>query len=143
MGVRITIKQGSIMKSFVFISFIFLIGCQSTQNEDVARFESKCPTMSASEKGSLNATSSPVFRTNPKYPISAARERIEGYVKFEFDISKDGNPINIQVIESYPADTFVYVAKNSLSDWKFSPVIKNKEAILSKCHSVQLDFVFA
>lgn len=131
------------MKIYQSIILLLLVGCQLTENNEVVHYESNCPPMTASEKGTMNDTSVPTFRKDPKYPISAARAGIGGYVRMEFDISKEGNPININVIESYPSDTFVDAATESLSYWKYTPVVDHGEVILSKCHSVQLDFVLA
>ena len=93
-----------------FYIFIFLVGCQSTQNDEIFRFDSNCREISQEYRVKFNSNNPPTFRKTPSYPTSAAMNKLEGYVKFEFDISKTGNPINIHVIESYPSDTFVGVA---------------------------------
>ena len=128
------------MKHFAFISLILLVGCQSTQNGEVTRFDSNCGDISANARFELNSSNLPTSQKAPRYPINAARKGTEGYVKFEYNISKEGVPIDIHVIESYPSDTFVRAAKESLSSWKFNPVVENNEVVISKCHSVQLDF---
>lgn len=131
------------MKSYKVLALLLLAGCQLTENNEVVFYESNCPPMTASQKGTINNTSVPTFRKDPKFPISAARAGKSGYVKMEFDISKEGNPININVIESYPSDIFADAATESLSHWKYTPVVNQGEVILSKCHSVQLEFILA
>ncbi|RDX36996.1 TonB family protein [Kangiella sp. HD9-110m-PIT-SAG07] len=42
-----------------------------------------------------------------------------GYVLFEFDISKEGKPTNIEIIEDYPKDVFAENALNALKKWTF------------------------
>lgn len=65
----------------------------------------------------------PIVRMEPKYPQTAARDGIEGWVKLLFSIDTLGQVGNIQVIESEPNRIFDREAKRALSKWKYKPQI--------------------
>lgn len=119
---------------FVFASS-FIFGCASTETSEVVKYDSRCGIHSNTlEENSKQSTHGRLLSTKPpKYPVEAIRKRIEGYVKLEFDISERGEPINISVIESSPANVFDQAAIYSFKGWRYEP-------IASICNSIQLDF---
>lgn len=116
-------------------------GCASTESNsidnEVVKYDSRCGIHSFTVEENLeNSKHANLLSTKPpKYPIEAVRNRQEGYVKLEFDISEDGKPININVIESMPAKVFDQAAIYSFKSWQY-------EQIASTCNSIQLDFKF-
>ncbi|NVK56539.1 MAG: TonB family protein [Alteromonadaceae bacterium] len=120
-------------------SAVLLIGCQSTTsnviyNKDkLVKYESRCDDVTRVEEDSR---ASPILTVNPSLPYKAAKNQIPGYVKMEFDISERGEPININVVESFPDELFHGVAVAALKKWRYEPKA-------SECQSVQLDFKFA
>lgn len=118
-----------------------LVGCATTQSEvisensNVIKYESRCKVTEYTKEQNLAKSVHEMLLSAkpPKYPIKAARNRIEGYAKLEFDISPDGHPININVIEAYPSEIFNSAALESFSSWRYKPKS-------SSCHSIQLDF---
>lgn len=82
----------------------------------------------------------PLVRVNPKYPIKAARDGIEGWVVLAFNINKVGEVINISVVDSQPKRVFDKAARQALKKWKYRA--KTVEGIAVEQHnfSVQLDF---
>lgn len=81
-----------------------------------------------------------IERPNPLFPIEAARDNIEGFVRLSFDINEKGETENIDVIEANPVKTFTNVAIDAVSKWKYEPLIVNGEAQVQKNVAVQLDF---
>jgi protein TonB len=79
-------------------------------------------------------------RANPKYPIQAARDRVEGYVKLSFDINESGETANIKVVEEIPEKVFSKQAILAISKWKYEPQIINGKPVVQKMIAVQLDF---
>lgn len=59
-----------------------------------------------------------VYHSNPTYPAKAVKDKIEGYVLMQFDITKEGKAKNGQVIES-SNKVFEESALNSLSGHQF------------------------
>jgi bla regulator protein BlaR1 len=118
-----------------------LVGCQQTQipavsyPDIVLKDVSRCglPLKPDERKLLANADSQPISRVAPRYPIHAAVNGIEGYVQVEFDVSSEGVPINIHVIESYPSDVFVAEVVRILPKWRYKPSAMT-------CNSIQLDF---
>jgi len=119
-----------------------LLGCQSTnsnstlgrivsEEKSLIKYESRCE----SKKRFSNIY--PIVRVNPGLPIEAARKQIPGYAKMEFDITADGKPVNINVIESFPKDLYHSVSIKAFKKWRYKP------SAAEKCTRVQLDFTFA
>ena len=63
----------------------------------------------------------PISRVNPRYPLSAQRRGIEGYVLLQFTITQTGAVTDIEVVDSTPPKVFDAAAKRALARWKFKP----------------------
>jgi len=55
----------------------------------------------------------------PRYPRKAAEEGIEGWVKFQFDVDKYGQPYNVALIDAEPMRIFERDARRAITQWKF------------------------
>lgn len=96
---------------------------------------------SCSEEVKYNKAQTQVLeRANPKYPIQAARDRVEGYVKLSFDINENGETANIQIIDEIPEKIFSKQAILAVSKWKYEPQVIKGKPIVQKMIAVQLDF---
>ena len=62
----------------------------------------------------------PVMRVEPKYPIQAAEQKIEGYVDARFDVSAQGKVSNVRIVRSVPEATFDKVSITALEQWQYS-----------------------
>jgi TonB family protein len=121
MGVSYTKRIFMKYSTLAFILIILITSCSSTPLPDRSI-------------ASLEETS------NPTYPIYAAKNGIEGYVKMSFDISENGEPINIRVLKSVPEKIFDKAAIKALSNWRYAPKTKNGQAVTQQNLKVQLDF---
>ena len=65
----------------------------------------------------------------PRYPRSAQRRGVSGWVDVVFTVDIDGSVAEIDVINSDPGTTFVDAATNAVENWEFEPVIENGVAI--------------
>jgi protein TonB len=74
------------------------------------------------------------------YPIVAAIKSVEGYVRIRYDINEQGNPININVIESVPKEVFDKAAIKSVSKWKFAPKVVNGNPVSQNNNIAKVDF---
>jgi len=88
-----------------------------------------------------NAQTNAIERASPKYPIQAARDRVEGYVYLSFDINDKGRTQNIEVIKGVPEGIFDKEAIKAVSKWVYEPAIKNGKAVAQKRIAVTLDFI--
>ena len=77
----------------------------------------------------------PIVRIEPKYPITAVEQGIEGYVQLSFDLEFNGSVSNVQVVKAYPSDIFNDQAIIALKKWRYA-----SEGRVVKGNVVQLDF---
>ncbi len=82
----------------------------------------------------------PIVRIEPKYPVQAARDGINGWVKMRFSIMPDGSVDEIEVVDASPKRVFDKEATRALKRWKYSPKIENGKALKQTGIMVQLDF---
>ena len=83
---------------------------------------------------------SPIVRINPKYPTSAARDGIEGWVQLSFSISPTGEVIDATVVNAEPKRIFDREALRAIKRWKYRPKVIEGVAQLQTGQTVQLDF---
>lgn len=82
----------------------------------------------------------PIVRIEPKYPVQAARDGINGWVKMRFSIMPDGSVDEIEVVDAEPKRVFDREAIRALKRWKYSPKVENGQALKQTGIMVQLDF---
>ena len=85
----------------------------------------------------------PIVRVEPKYPTSAAKDGVEGWVKLSFSITASGTVSNIKVLDSQPKRTFNQAARRALAKWKYKPNIQAGKAQAQDGMMVMLDFKLA
>ena len=79
-------------------------------------------------KGQISTNVIPLVRIPPTYPMRAANRRIEGWVKVEFTITKEGKVKDAVVVASQPGTIFNRAALKAIKRWKFKPHIIAGEA---------------
>ncbi|XQW86444.1 energy transducer TonB [Thalassotalea piscium] len=82
----------------------------------------------------------PIVRIEPKYPIQAARDGKEGWVKLSFTINEIGGVDDVQVIDADPKRVFDKEAKRALRKWKYKPKVVDGKPQKQAGLTVQLDF---
>ena len=85
-------------------------------------------------------TAAPIVRIEPRYPVTAARDGITGWVRLGFTIDETGAVTDIQVLAAEPANTFNREAVRALARWKYQPQWLNGKAVRQTGMQVQLDF---
>ena len=61
----------------------------------------------------------------PRYPRSAERRNISGWVDVVFTVTTSGSVVDIEVVGSEPGDTFVEAAMRAVEKWEFEPVVED------------------
>ncbi|HNP35328.1 MAG TPA: TonB family protein, partial [Woeseiaceae bacterium] len=61
----------------------------------------------------------------PKYPRSAERRNLSGWVDVVFTVGADGKTTNIEIRGSEPDDIFVDAALRAIEKWEFEPIVEN------------------
>ncbi|WP_100642057.1 energy transducer TonB [Alteromonas facilis] len=82
----------------------------------------------------------PIVRIDPKYPVEAARDGREGWVKLQFTINEVGGVEDITVLEAEPKRLFDREARRALAKWKYRPKIVDGKPVKQFNMFVQLDF---
>ncbi|MCA1930132.1 TonB family protein [Rheinheimera sp.] len=91
------------------------------------------PVQAAASK--VKQEPAPVTRVEPKYPIQAAEQKIEGYVQAKFDVSAQGKVSNVRIVRSVPTAIFDKVSIAALEQWQYAATGQDHKDML-----VQLDF---
>ncbi len=78
--------------------------------------------------GEISTNVIPLVRIPPTYPMRAANRRIQGWVKVEFTITKEGTVKDAVVVASKPSSIFNSAALKAIKRWKFKPHIIAGEA---------------
>lgn len=82
----------------------------------------------------------PVVRMEPKYPVDAARNGIQGWVELSFSIDALGQVQDVKVTNSEPRRVFDQAAMQALKRWKYRPKVVEGKAIVQTGLAVRLDF---
>jgi len=61
----------------------------------------------------------PIVRIEPKYPVQAARDGKEGWVKLSFTINEVGGVEDVTVLDADPKRVFDREARRALGKWKY------------------------
>jgi TonB family protein len=75
----------------------------------------------------------------PRYPRSAERRNISGWVDVVFTVTTDGNVSDVEIVGSEPGDTFVDSATRAVEKWEFEPVVEDGQ-IVEKRAGVRMMF---
>jgi TonB family protein len=65
----------------------------------------------------------------PRYPRSAERRSISGWVDVVFTVTADGSVTDVEAIRSEPGDTFVESATKAVEKWEFEPIVENGQTV--------------
>jgi len=87
-----------------------------------------------------NTDATPIVQITPRYPIVAARNGIEGWVRLSFSINPDGTVSNIDVMDAQPKRIFNKAAKKALKGWRYRAKFVDSVAVAQHGLQVQLDF---
>lgn len=134
------------MKYLALTSLLAITACGATQKATqidpslINSVVSNCNELHPEPKPAEDELRKAIHRVAPKFPTEAARQRLEGYVKMEFDIMPNGKPANIMILESYPEEMFVRSAVSALRKWKYTPATSD---YISHCNTITLEFKLA
>ena len=70
-----------------------------------------------------------VKRVNPKYPVDAKAEGIEGRVLLRAVISKEGDPLSLEAINKLVDERLVQSAIESVKQWKWESTLLNGQPV--------------
>jgi|GEM_PF-3009185 len=85
----------------------------------------------AAAANAANATAKqpkPIVAIQPRYPVKAARDGVEGYVEVRFSINEIGGVADAIIIDSQPKRIFDREALRAIRKFKFRPSVINGQA---------------
>jgi TonB family protein len=82
-----------------------------------------------------------IERVSPRFPIKAARNGNEGWVKLSFVVDKNGTVVDPVIEDSSGIRGFEKASLRAIKQWQYSPAIRNGEKIEQCRNSVQMDFI--
>lgn len=91
----------------------------------------------ATATGSSSAT--PVHHPAPRYPPRALRNGDAGTVLLQVHVDMQGNPEQVDVVQSSRSRDLDREAKRTVEQWRFKPATRNGQAVASKV-LVPVDF---
>ena len=65
----------------------------------------------------------------PRYPRSAERRNISGWVDVLFTVTTEGTVAGLEIVGSEPGSTFVDAATRAVQKWEFEPVVENGQVV--------------
>ena len=68
------------------------------------------------------------YTVDAQYPEQAYEKGLEGWVWLEFDIDVSGAVKDIEILDSYPNNTFNRAITNAVRRWQYKPFMENGEA---------------
>lgn len=83
----------------------------------------------------------PVLHDPPKYPISALRRHIEGWVVVRFSVLEDGTTADIEVVDTNVEDLFEEAAIRAASAWTYRPATRDGKPTTQYNKSARLLFI--
>ena len=75
----------------------------------------------------------------PRYPRSAERRNISGWVDVLFTVTTEGTVAEVEIVGSEPGATFVDAATRAVEKWEFEPVVE-KGQVVEKRAGVRMMF---
>lgn len=60
-----------------------------------------------------------IYRPSPVYPLRALKLKLLGRVKFSYDIDAFGKVVNVNILESQPANMFEDSVRDALTMWRY------------------------
>ncbi len=97
------------------------------------------PTFKPGAEGKPNGVDgdlTQLFMIQPMYPIDAARNKIEGWVKVEFTVTASGIVTDAKIIDAKPKRIFNRATLRALQKSKFKPLIVDGVAVAQKAVQV-------
>lgn len=124
-----------------------LAGFANGSNAPVRAAASKPAPSAASRPAPADAAPetvavSQLTRTNyvaPRYPRSAQRRNINGWVDIGFTVTATGSVTDLEIIDSMPGAVFDDAATEAVEQWRFEPVVEDGRAVAKRV-TVRMSF---
>ena len=129
-------QQSKLASAAVLLGALSVMSAISYAGDGYSGYSTNDTHKSSKKMSNLADHIKPTVRIEPKYPIQAARDSVEGSVVLKFDITPSGSVSNISIVKAIPENVFNKVATTALAQWQYET-----SASGSNNNLVQLDFM--
>ena len=98
-----------------------------------------CIAIGSMQPWSSEQEQTPLFRVQPKYPMSSLKKRKEGWSQISFTVNEMGFVIDPIILDSKGGSNFNKASLEALKKWRYAPKFVDGKAVAAKS-SVQLDY---
>ena len=84
----------------------------------------------------------PLVRIEPQYPMRAAERGVEGQCTVQFDVTPDGTPTNIEILQC-SSSLFNSAVTRAVERWRYNPKIVDGVPVARRGVRTQFDFNLA
>ncbi|WP_329741561.1 energy transducer TonB [Dyella sp. A6] len=105
------------------------------QREEASKSQPTQQTAAAATPAATTVETRPAVLTRqalPRYPTSAQRAGVEGWVEVDFTVGTDGKVHDARVAHAQPRHVFDHAALEAVNRWRFQPAMRNGELVQSK-----------
>ena len=111
----------------------------STIVGDLPEFESPDLTGDNISFSVSDRDAQPLVRIEPQYPVRAAERGVEGSCTVSFDVTPDGTPTNIRILDC-DSSLFERSSIRAVERWRYNPKIVDGQAVARSGVVTQFDF---
>ncbi|GLQ49288.1 energy transducer TonB [Dyella flava] len=105
---------------------------QEAKAKEAATTTETASATNAAPAGGETRDAIPISTIRPRYPATALRNSQEGWVDVQYTVNVDGSVSDITVVSAEPRHVFDGAAMDALRRAKFSPALRDGEAIASQ-----------
>lgn len=98
-----------------------------------------CIAIGSMQPWSSEQEQTPLFRVQPKYPMSSLKKRKEGWSQISFTVNEMGFVVDPIILGSKGGSNFNKASLEALKKWRYAPKFVDGKAVAAKS-SVQLDY---
>ena len=114
---------------YTFIKVLYITSTIVFSSVSSVQGQSNNPSETPSPNSPLHLEPPQCLRCEIKYPKSARRKRVEGRVRVGVDVDKDGNVINVYLIESSGNLELDEAHIAQTRNWKFKPSANGRKNV--------------
>ncbi|MFT2091707.1 energy transducer TonB [Paraglaciecola sp. 2405UD69-4] len=99
-------------------------------------------TLNAADLAASDTKIVAVEQVVPNYPNAQLLNKRSGNVTLTYDLNKQGQPVNIAVVDNSGPKQFVHTSMKALKNSRFQPIELNSQAVAVQGLMLQYDYDF-
>lgn len=120
--IKAHIDAGSLSEAEALLGDLVELGGQAREYAELSSDLEKAYIAAKSNRIAFMSQLVQTKNVRPRYPVSAQRRNLTGWVEVFFTVTPSGETTNIRVRNSEPQEIFDQAAMDAVSEWEFEPV---------------------